>query len=214
MTWILSQGLSDSCQPTTRHNHKHAHTLIHTYSYPSDNLVMPVSLHYLFLDWRRKREYPEETPKHREPNSFIAYLLIYLISQAAVSVYHCIPRNVIIDTATTSQLCQSSSLDPSQCYTRRYGSLGNHTAKMLAWHLVEEDRLLNEEWSPQEQLDGFSLMVLAEVRKVKGSCHPSWFPMYSFWWHSDSMIDVQRKGGKEEWRRMDWERQHFFFPTG
>lgn len=35
----------------------------HTYSHTLDNSEMPVSLQRMPLDWRRKLEYPEETPE-------------------------------------------------------------------------------------------------------------------------------------------------------
>ncbi|KAK3552950.1 hypothetical protein QTP86_029642 [Hemibagrus guttatus] len=49
--------------PTHRRAHTHSHSL--TQSHTTDNLEMPINLQCMSLDWRRKPEYPEETPEAR-----------------------------------------------------------------------------------------------------------------------------------------------------
>ncbi|KAK3515254.1 hypothetical protein QTP70_013018 [Hemibagrus guttatus] len=59
--WASRQDTpSTECQPIAGHTH----TLIHSHS--TDNLEMPINLQCMFLDWGRKPEYPEETPRHGE----------------------------------------------------------------------------------------------------------------------------------------------------
>ncbi|KAK3540674.1 hypothetical protein QTP70_034595, partial [Hemibagrus guttatus] len=50
--------------PTHRRAHTHSHSL--TQSHTTDNLEMPINLPCMSLDWGRKPEYPEETPRHGE----------------------------------------------------------------------------------------------------------------------------------------------------
>ncbi|KAK3539121.1 hypothetical protein QTP86_025059 [Hemibagrus guttatus] len=49
--------------PTHRRAHTHSHSLMQ--SHTTDNLEMPINLPCMSLDWRRKPEYPEETPEAR-----------------------------------------------------------------------------------------------------------------------------------------------------
>ncbi|KAK3523181.1 hypothetical protein QTP86_021717 [Hemibagrus guttatus] len=49
--------------PTHCRAHTHSHAL--TQSHTTDNLEMPINLQCMSLDWGRKPEYPEETPKAR-----------------------------------------------------------------------------------------------------------------------------------------------------
>ncbi|KAK3568889.1 hypothetical protein QTP86_019582, partial [Hemibagrus guttatus] len=53
--------------PTHHRAHTHSHSL--TQSHTTDNLEMPINLPRMSLDWGRKPEYPEETPKAEHANS-------------------------------------------------------------------------------------------------------------------------------------------------
>lgn len=59
------------------------------------------------------------------------------------------------------------------------------------------------EWGGSYSLkhfDAFSIMALAQEGKSGGSCHPSWFQMYSFWWCCGAVIDVHEE--RERWEEL------------
>ncbi|KAK3529003.1 hypothetical protein QTP70_014397, partial [Hemibagrus guttatus] len=59
----IKAGYTLDVVPTHRRAHTHSHSL--TQSHITDNLEMPINLPCMSLDWGRKPEYPEETPKAR-----------------------------------------------------------------------------------------------------------------------------------------------------